>query len=433
VINDEIHVLLVEDEEDHAELIRRGMAVRDPDAPEFRLQVAATLAEARAMLAKYTPDLMIVDYRLPDGEGVELLPGSFEKREFPIILMTGHGDQALAVNALKSGAMDYIVKTEATMTDMQKTCEHAMHEWQYIKERRKALQQLSTREAMIKRMFQAAPTGIYMVVKHKISFVNEHLSAMLGYGADELVGEKEGVLFCNDQEFERSSRLIADQIGKSGLGSVETRFAGKHGENMDIWLGAAPVDEENPAAGITFTALDITERKKAEADMRFMASHDSLTGLANRNLFMDRMSSALAMARRHKSGVAAMFLDLDDFKEINDSMGHDVGDIVLQQVAARIMACLRESDSTARFGGDEFLVLLPMTVGREAAAGVAAKVIAEMSQPFEINDHVAKLGCSIGIAMFPEHGKSPEELINRADAAMYEAKQSGKNAWLFAH
>lgn len=431
--NEAIDVLLVDDEEDHAELIRRGLAHHASDATEFRLQVAASLAEARAMLARHTPDLMIVDYRLPDGEGIELLPGSFEKREFPIILMTGHGDQTLAVNALKSGAMDYVVKTEATMADMHKTCEHAMHEWRYIKERRKALQQLSNREVLIKRMFQAAPTGIYMVVNQKISFVNEHLSAMLGYEADELVGNKESVLFCNDQEFKRSSRLVADQIGKSGIGSVETRFTGKHGNIMDIWLGAAPVDAGNLAAGITFTALDITERKKAEADMRFMASHDSLTGLANRNLFVDRMTSALAMARRHKSGVATMFLDLDDFKEINDSMGHDVGDIVLQQVATRIMDCLRESDSTSRFGGDEFLVLLPMTAGREAVAGVAAKIIAAMSRPFEINDHVAKLGCSIGIAMFPEHGKSPEELINKADAAMYEAKQSGKNAWLFAH
>jgi len=254
---------------------------------------------------------------------------------------------------------------------------------------------------------------------------------MLGYRVDELIGRDERVLFCNDQEFKRCVRLVEDQLGKTGIGSIETRFSTKGGGIIDVWLGAAPVDVADRTAGLTFTALDITARKKAEAEMRFMASHDGLTGLANRNLFMDRLSSALTMARRNKSGVAVMFIDLDDFKDINDSMGHEAGDIVLQQVAARIMACLRESDSTARFGGDEFLVLLPMTTSREAASSVADKIIALMGDAFDLDAHEARLSCSIGIAMAPEHGNRAQDLINLADAAMYEGKQSGKNGYRF--
>jgi len=424
-----VRVLLVEDNVDHAELIRRGLD--DCKDSCFKLQLAASLSEARAMLAELPPDLMIVDYRLPDGEGVELLPGSFEKREFPIILMSGHGDQTLAVSALKSGAINYVVKSASTMADMPNICEHALQEWRYICERRQALRQLSVREALIKKMFQAAPTGIFMLVGQKLAFINEHLCAMLGYQLEELMEKDERILFCNDEEFDRCVRLIADQIAKTGMGSVESRFMTKNGSIMDVWLGAAPVDIANHAAGITFTALDITARKKAEADMRFMASHDNLTGLANRNLFMDRVSTALAVARRQESEAATMFIDLDDFKDVNDSLGHEAGDIVLQQVAARIIACLRESDSVARFGGDEFLVLLPMTESREAVTGVSEKIIAAMGREFKVGGGRMSLGCSIGIAIFPEHGKRAEELISHADAAMYEAKQSGKNSFRF--
>ncbi len=425
-----VRVLLVEDNVDHVELIRRAFA--DYQDIHFELTVADTLSAARALLAESSPDLMLVDYRLPDGEGVELLPGNPEGRRFPIIVFTGHGDQSVAVQALKSGAINYVVKSAATMTDMAGICERAISEWKHIAERRRALSQLSVREAQIKSIFQAAPTGIFMLVKQQIVFANEHLSRMLGYTVDQLNGKSERELFNSEQEFQRWVRLNTEQIGKVGTASVETRFKCMDGSIIDVWLGAAPVDAADPAAGITCTALDITARKKAEEEMRFLASHDSLTRLPNRNLFMDRLSSALAISRRHQNGVAVMFIDLDDFKNVNDEMGHEAGDEVLKQTAARIIACLRESDSIARFGGDEFLVLLPMAMGREAVAGVAAKIIDVMRDAFKVNGSEVRLSCSVGIAMFPEHGKQLEELISEADAAMYAAKKGGKNSWQFA-
>jgi diguanylate cyclase (GGDEF)-like protein/PAS domain S-box-containing protein len=270
-----------------------------------------------------------------------------------------------------------------------------------------------------------------MVVKKQIAFANEHLGSMLGYPVDQLVGKNEGELFSSDGEYNRWLRVASDQISKVGTASVETRFKCMDGSIIDIWLGAAPVDAADAAAGITCTALDITARKRAEEDMRFLASHDSLTRLPNRNLFMDRLASALAIARRNKIGVAVMFIDLDDFKQVNDEMGHEVGDEVLKQTAARIMACLRESDTIARFGGDEFLVLLPMTTSREAVAGVGDKIVAALRQGFKVNGTETRLSCSVGIAMFPEHGSQFEALINEADAAMYAAKKAGKNGYHF--
>jgi len=126
-----------------------------------------------------------------------------------------------------------------------------------------------------------------------------------------------------------------------------------------------------------------------------------------------------------------MFLDLDDFKAVNDTLGHDAGDEVLKQVAARIQGCLRESDSTSRFGGDEFLLLLPMTVGKKPAVEVATKVLETLGKEFTVNGNKVNLGCSIGISIFPDDASQPEELINQADKAMYEAKQSGKGSYGF--
>ena len=424
-----IQALLVEDNEDHVELISRAFS--SYEGRNFELQTADTLSAARSALSESTPDLMIVDYRLPDGEGVELLPGNLEDRVLPIIVMTGHGDQDLAVNALKAGAIDYVVKSETTMANMANICERALHEWRHICERRQALHQLSIREAQIISIFQAVPTGIGVAVERVITDANEHLCDLLGYSADELIGRDARMLYDSDAEFERVTRVKYPQIEKTGAGTIETRFLRKDGKSIDVWLGFSAIDPADLSAGVTFTALDISQRKEAEKQVRFMASHDSLTGLANRSLFMDRLSTALAVAKRHRSGAVVMFVDLDDFKAVNDSMGHEAGDDVLKQAATRIETCLRESDSTARFGGDEFLALLPMTTNRDAAAGVAAKIIDSMSHAFAVNGGEVRLGCSIGIALFPEHGNQSEDLISQADAAMYAAKKSGKNSYQY--
>ncbi|HVL01582.1 MAG TPA: EAL domain-containing protein, partial [Dongiaceae bacterium] len=178
-------------------------------------------------------------------------------------------------------------------------------------------------------------------------------------------------------------------------------------------------------------ARDITDRKQAENFMRFQAYHDLLTGLPNRSLFRDRLSLAISHAKRANTKVAVMFLDLDRFKIINDTLGHNIGDLLIQAVARRISECLREGDTLSRFGGDEFTLLLPNLKTQNDAAIIARKIISELKEVFFIEQHEIVISGSIGIAMYPEHGEQIDPLIQNADIAMYHTKSHGKNGHQF--
>ena len=172
---------------------------------------------------------------------------------------------------------------------------------------------------------------------------------------------------------------------------------------------------------------DVTERKREEDRTHYLAHYDALTHLPNRTLITDRIRQALAKAKRDKTRLALMFVDLDRFKPVNDELGHGVGDLLLQEVAKRLQACMRESDTAARLGGDEFIVLLPAIEAEQDAMLVAEKIRHALCQPFEVSGHTPDISCSIGVAVYPEHGNDEEQLVKHADIAMYHAKQSGRN------
>ena len=176
---------------------------------------------------------------------------------------------------------------------------------------------------------------------------------------------------------------------------------------------------------------EVAERRQAEAIIMHMANHDSLTGLPIRPLFMDRLAHAIAAARRSGHLVAVMFVDLDSFKSVNDTQGHDAGDALLKEAAHRLVACVRETDTVARHGGDEFTVVLTDVTDRNAVTTVATKMLDAMSRAFHLREQDAKIGCSIGIALYPKDGDRAEVLLERADAAMYSAKEAGKNTYAF--
>jgi len=179
-------------------------------------------------------------------------------------------------------------------------------------------------------------------------------------------------------------------------------------------------------------AREIEVRKQAEAKLRETATHDGLTGLPNRNLLMDRIESAMAHARRNQTIVALLFIDLDGFKAVNDTLGHDAGDAVLKRVAEVLLSGVRESDTVARLGGDEFIVALSNATDAEGARGAAEKILQALSEPIRINGEAAKIGGSIGIALYPAHGETAEDLLKKADQAMYAVKESGKNNIIIA-
>jgi diguanylate cyclase (GGDEF)-like protein len=172
---------------------------------------------------------------------------------------------------------------------------------------------------------------------------------------------------------------------------------------------------------------DISDRKAMEDQAQHLAHFDPLTELPNRTLFYDRFQQALTVAKRDKVQFALMFIDLDKFKPINDVLGHDVGDLLLSEVARRIQNCLRESDTVARIGGDEFVVLLPKIETEQNSLEVAEKIRCSLNQSFKIVDHDLHISSSTGIAIYPEHGNDVKTLMKNADTAMYHAKKSGRD------
>jgi diguanylate cyclase (GGDEF)-like protein len=176
----------------------------------------------------------------------------------------------------------------------------------------------------------------------------------------------------------------------------------------------------------------LTRLKKSNEQITNLAYHDSLTTLPNRILFYDRLNQAIAKARRDSTSIATLYLDLDGFKLINDNLGHDAGDMLLREAAKRIVSCVRDSDTVARMGGDEFTIILCNTNAPNATDHVAKKIIDALNQPFMINGKSCSVSASIGVAIYPKHGKTSEQLIEIADAAMYLAKNDGKNCYRIA-
>lgn len=194
-----------------------------------------------------------------------------------------------------------------------------------------------------------------------------------------------------------------------------------------LLLNARQIEREVGKEKIILLAIeDITERKKYEEKIQQMAFHDSLTGLPNRKLFSDRLGIVLAQARRNKKKVGIVMLDLDNFKDVNDTLGHDVGDTLLKAVAERLSVILRKSDTVARFGGDEFVLIFPDMEVIEEAIQVVQKIIDRFNKPFLIDTHQLVVTTSIGIAVYPNDGMDEEILMKNADIAMYQAKQAGR-------
>lgn len=211
---------------------------------------------------------------------------------------------------------------------------------------------------------------------------------------------------------------------RDGVWSGETAFLDRAGQEIPVsQVILAHRTEHGEVAFLSTIARDISHQKAQIATLEHRATHDPLTDLPNRILFFDRLNYTLLAAQREKDPLALLVLDLDRFKEINDTLGHSIGDILLRRVGGRIKDTLRDSDTVARLGGDEFAVLLP-NVGGEGAVSAARKILAALESPFAVDGRSLRVHLSIGVAIFPDHGTEAAALMHRADGAMYKAKQS---------
>ena len=281
-------------------------------------------------------------------------------------------------------------------------------------------------------VFETAMEGVIVTDKDsKIQFVNPAFTRITGYEAAEVIGKTPGILrsAVNDSEFYAS---MWGTLKKDGQWRGEIWNRHKSGKIYPEWLTITAIkDSEGEVIQYAAVFHDITDLKRNEEEIKYQAFHDPLTGLPNRLLFRDRLKHAIDKAQREGVMVAVLFMDLDDFKNINDTMGHEVGDMLLKGMSVRLISCLREVDTVARIGGDEFVVVLE-GIGKVGEAEVAAdRIIKALSAPYSFEKENMYCTTSIGIALYPEDGKDGEDLTKNSDLAMYHAKKLGKNNYQF--
>jgi diguanylate cyclase (GGDEF)-like protein/PAS domain S-box-containing protein len=295
-------------------------------------------------------------------------------------------------------------------------------------ERKRAVDALRESEIRFRTLAETAPCAIFIYQDSEIRYVNAVAAETSGYAPEELLRMSFWDLVHPEFHEPLRERGFARQRGDAVPLRSEFKILTKGREErwLDFSTGLIEFAGETAVLG---TAFDVTERRRADEQIKALAYHDPLTGLPNRLLFADRLSLAVAQAHRLKHKLAVLFLDLDGFKVINDSLGHSFGDRLLAAVAERLHACLREGDTVARQGGDEFTLLLPGIPGSEEAARVAEKIQDALRLPQTVDGRELFVTASLGISLYPEDGEDAETLVKNADVAMYRAKEQGRNRY----
>ncbi|MPQ60231.1 EAL domain-containing protein [Duganella sp. FT27W] len=420
--------------------------LRSHEGHDYLLCTAATGAEALAHLAQQPFDLVLLDLRLPDMSGHDIMDFMNARGiDGDVVVMSGEVGIDAAIGALKRGAYDYLRKPYGR-EELLKTVDNVLQKRRLAIDNERIAAQLETSEKMYRYLVDSSPDIIYTLAHDgRITFVNDRVQHLLGFDRDEVVGRHYSVLV-HDEDQDRARYAFGERQGHgqgrarvsdAGGRTAELRLKCKSGieRTFSITLTSMAPNAIGPHDfyGTYGVARDITDRKRAEEMISYQAYHDILTDLPNRMLFKDRLGLAVIQARRKQTELAVMFIDLDRFKLVNDTLGHVKGDELLQQVARRLKDCLRRGDTLARQGGDEFTIVLPELQDRQEARGVAEKFIESLSAPFDLDGHQVHISASIGIAIYPHDGDGIDELLRHADIAMYQVKALGKNGHTFYH
>jgi diguanylate cyclase (GGDEF)-like protein/PAS domain S-box-containing protein len=417
-------MLMVEDMPADAEMTLRELA---RSGMEFVVRRVETEAELRRECVEFEPDIVVSDFALPKFDGLSALRVVRELRpDLPFIFLSGTIGEETAIESLRSGANDYVLKTNLARLPM--AVRRALHDVDQRTRRLETEEALRLRDRAVEASVNPVVIVSAIDPNMPLVYVNRAFEQVTGYSRAEVIGGNCRFLQGEDREqpeLDKIRRAIAEQRD----GHAVLRNYRKDGSLFWNKLYVTPVRDplSNRVTHFVGVQYDITEIKGYQEELEHQANHDALTGLANRNLLKDRLKQALALAHRYKRPFSLTFIDLDNFKLINDSLGHDIGDRLLKLAAGRLAACVQEGDTVARLGGDEFVLLVAEQEQEEGVYRAMQRVMAAMSQPFVIDEREFKITCSAGIASFPRDGEEADTLLRNAETAMYRAKDLGRN------
>jgi diguanylate cyclase (GGDEF)-like protein/PAS domain S-box-containing protein len=421
-------LIVTNDASDAAELQDALHSARDGP---YTIVLLRQLSEALKRLSKDDIDAILVDLVLPDSQGIETFDKVFAAApHVPILTLSTLKDEALAIEAVQRGAQGYLSKGHFSSylvpqslrnIIQRKTVELTL----YIEKERAAITLNSISDAVI---------GTDM--NGNVDYLNAAAELMTGWTKEEVRGRpiSEVMPLINGKTREsvrNPIELVLVQKKPIEL-PVDTVILRRGGFEAIIEDSTAPIcDARGEVVGAVMVFHDVTSTQTMSRKMAHLAQHDVLTNLPNRLLLNDRIAHAIVHAKRNRSSAAVLFMDLDKFKNINDSLGHEMGDKLLQSVAERLSNCVRASDTVSRLGGDEFVILLSETNHAEDVTTTAEKIIAASAAPYVIDKHELYMTTSMGVSLYPADGNTPETLLKNADTAMYHAKQQGRNNYQF--
>jgi diguanylate cyclase (GGDEF)-like protein/PAS domain S-box-containing protein len=418
-----LQVLIVEDLPYDAELMALRLREDGFELEYTRVQDEKAFLEALAT----PPDLVLCDWHLPQFSGQRALSLLRQRNlDIPFIIVSGGIGEEAAIDALREGANDYVLK------DRPARLGEAVKRVLLDRQLRMVHQATEEKLRLAERAFQNTAEGITVTdVNGNIVTTNPAFEAITGYTHEEVAGENPRILKSGHHEASFYIEMW-DTLLKTGHWRGEVWNRRKNGDVYPQWLTISAVKDSNgEITHYVGVFSDISQLKEAQDQINFLAHHDALTHLPNRALFRERFDHALMHARHENNPIALLYLDLDRFKTVNDTLGHPVGDQVLLEACKRMKHTIRASDTLARLGGDEFVLLLEEETDAQHAAVVANKLIELFSKPMLIGEHELVVTASIGITLYPNDGDDPDMLIRHADRAMYEAKQEGRNTYRF--
>ncbi|MEO6216874.1 MAG: EAL domain-containing protein [Sphingomonas sp.] len=413
----------------------------------FEVTVAGGGEEALKRAAFGQPDLILLDVMMPGIDGFETcrrLKADPATRDIPVIFMTALSDVDDKVAGFEAGGIDYVskpfqieellarVRTHLALRAAQQrvTAQNAELR-EEIRARREAETALRFSELRYRRLFETANDGILLLDSEtgQVTDANPAITVMLGHDHAALIGRTLWEL-APFRNVAASKSMVAEIGLLEHVKYDDWVIKRRDGLSINVEM-IGNLYQAGGRSIIQCNIRDITDRREAEARIRYLALHDALTGLPNRTMLADRLGMAIAQARRSGKQVAVLMLDLDHFKQVNDSLGHHIGDELLEGVATRLRKCLRETDTAARVGGDEFVITLSSITNAEEASVVARKIHAALTEPFQIEQHQLHIGGSIGVSLFPADGEDAGALLRAADTAMYDAKENGRGVHRF--